>query len=499
MSARVRALVALLLALLVALPLLPAALDDDDVVATDDVVEVDVVDDTGPTTSTTTTTTSTEPPASSSSTSTSTSTTTSTTSTTTSIPDDGGSTGTTPKPPPTTKVSLSVAPAGELVEDREGTIVATATSTRTSTDTLTVTVDITGGAVSNAPSECTRTLTAARCQFNLGAGESRQLPITVAVNPGAASVAVTVSAIASLGVDPPSVSASFPTTSNGLPGRFAASGALDVAVLGNTLASCGDGTTNGATTCESVRAGTAPDSLDNDDWTMVEFRMDTRGSGSSSSAVLDGVATTDVRAAYLVWGASTTGATPASAGTIKFVAGTTPEADGDYSTVTASEVVEAPGAWQSVADVTDVVSAAGADTYWTADIASDLGAVDAWAGWALIVVYESSEPGSRSILIVDGLVDPTTGYNVAFSGGATAPTHLGLVAWDGDAGDGDEAFDSTIEIDGAPVNPAFVNALGIDVDSFTALPGPSLTSTAGSVRIEVPDDDVLVGVVVLVS
>jgi hypothetical protein len=60
--------------------------------------------------------------------------------------------------------------------------------------------------------------------------------------------------------------------------------------------------------------------------------------------------------------------------------------------VAADDTVAGPGAWRSVADVTDLVNTAGVGDYWVADIASDLGATDAWAGWALVIIHETDGP-----------------------------------------------------------------------------------------------------------
>ena len=442
MTPRSRGVVTVILALLVALPLLPTALDDDgapdavtddtdstdddaspddssdddgrgdddggpDDTADDDTADDDTADDDSPDddspdddsadddvvdddASDDDTTTTTDPSAPSSTPGTGTS--------------SGGPGGTPSRP-----ATLTVDPVGDLVGGRRGTLTVSITSANTAGGVVTLTVRLDDAGWAVVPDSCTRSAVTAVCTFALDAGERVPLLFELDVDAGADGVMVSADAVIAGGPDPAPVEITVPTVASagGLAAVFSRTGFLDITAVGNTLASCADGASVGPVTCENVRAGTAPASRTNDAWAMASVRADGRASGSSSSADLDLGAET-VSRAYLVWGASTTSTTPRDAASLRVATpittgASTPDADADYVDVAADEQFEVDGAWQSIADVTSLVAAAGSGTYWGADIAADLGGTDAWAGWSLVVVHTSAAPAD--VIVLAGLVD----------------------------------------------------------------------------------------------
>jgi hypothetical protein len=532
MTPRIRGAVSIALALLVALPLLPGALrdhtDDGTIVhngselppTTTDPPDGDSDVDSPDTSLTTSSITSSSTTSTSSTTGTSI-TSTSTTSTSTTTPTGPGN----PPPDHTTTppvpASLSVQVIGDLIPGRRSAVVASIAAAGSAPGTVILSVDIENASVVGAPAGCTTSLPAT-CTFVLGAWASESRTFEIVVHPGTSVVDVDASATVSRTADPTPVEASFATTIGGtLAARFHASGFLDVTMIGNTLASCATGATIGSTTCSSVRAGAAGAHRTNNSWAMTAVARDARGRGSSSAAELDTSASVATRA-FLVWGASTTSSTPAAAGVVRFgtpaTSGGTPAANSDYVEITADETVETPGSWQSVADVTSLVASGGDGTYWGADIASDLGSVDSWAGWSLIVVH--TDATSRDVALLDGLVDlRTTAVNTTLlAPGAPSVVDIGVVLWDGDAtvtgeqlrindsidlGDAlnpvGDTGNSTITEKGAARTdrlPPYLNTLGLDIDhiSLGSIPDPALVLSAQS-----SGDDLLLGAVVVAA
>jgi hypothetical protein len=422
-------------------------------------------------------------------------------------------------------LTLGARAIGPLIPERTGVVAARVSNSAASTRVAVVTVQVTAAAITagHDPS-CARSTLTVTCTVEISPGGTIDLPVTVSIDAGAAAVGVTVSALVS-GIDPAPVTVTLPTSPTGMAARLALTGQIDAVVIGNTLASCADGASVGATTCTAVRAGTAASALTNDDWTMSAVVGDLRGVGSSSSAALQGVEPDTVVSAVLMWAASTTSTTPPGASSIRLstpiaTGGATPSADSEYIVVTADDTVAGPGAWRSVADVTDLVNTAGAGDYWVADIASDLGATDAWAGWALVIIHETDGP-VRDVVMFDGLelLTPTA---VAL-GLPTTPEPVGanisIVAWDGDrsatgedfqlthAGGSvaitnivnpiDDVANSSISVAGTAVSsgaPSYINTLGVDVDRFElGTVDGALEVVAGS-----NDDDVLLGAVIAV-
>ena len=212
-------------------------------------------------------------------------------------------------------------------------------------------------------------------------------------------------------------------------------------LVSNTLMTCSGGG------CSGVRNGTDT-SQGNGDFTEVNVNTDSDATTfSSSSANLTLPVGATVKFAGLYWGADTTAGTggsaaptPASNNLMKF---RTPALAG-YTDVTASVVdtdSQRVSRYQGFADVTALVQAGGAGTYWGANVQAGTGA-DRYAGWSLVVVYTDSSKSIQQVGIYDGLTSlvaasrpsvtiPLDSFQTPATG--TVNAKVGLVAWEGDA------------------------------------------------------------------
>lgn len=170
-----------------------------------------------------------------------------------------------------------------------------------------------------------------------------------------------------------------------------------------------------------------------------------------------------------------------------------------YTAVTASQVdtaqIASGGGYTAFADVTQLVTAAGAGTYTVADLQTGTGG-NTDAGWTLVVAYSDPSEPLRNLAVFDGLkvvsstnfVDiPLSGFKTPSSG--TVRTTVGVVAAEGDAGvsgdylalndqrltdavhPADNTENSTIANRGVHVttkSPDYRNQLGYDASLFSA-------------------------------
>ncbi len=302
----------------------------------------------------------------------------------------------------------------------------------------------------------------------------------------------------------------------------------DSVLVSNTLMTCSGGG------CSGVRNGTDT-SQGNGDFTMTNVNADSDATTfSSSSANLTLPVGAVVKFAGLYWGADTTAGaggsaapTPASNGTMKF---RTPALAG-YQDVTASVVdtdSQRVSRYQGFADVTALVQAGGAGTYWGANVQAGTGE-DRYAGWALTVVYTDPSKSIQQVGVYDGLTSlvaasrpsvtiPLDSFQTPASG--TVNAKVGLVAWEGDADINTETatlngstltdavnatndqFNSTISRAGAHVttkSPNYVNQLGIDADEITANGFIPNSATSTTLALGTSQDTYLPGVVTLVN
>lgn len=211
--------------------------------------------------------------------------------------------------------------------------------------------------------------------------------------------------------------------------RYVTAGRVALTATGNTSVSCNLLVPG----CADARARIGG-SLLNNSWSLIKLDTDDDPTTSqSSSAPLSLPAGARVRHASLVWGGSI-GSSTAPDGPVSHVR----FGSSAYTTITAEDVtIDAAGAYQSVADVTDLVASGGADTYWVADVASTT-TTGSWGGWMLSVVYDHPDLPDQVVMLADGL---------RFTGGSVTSAEvtvssersirmrqvlLGL--WDGDPG-----------------------------------------------------------------
>jgi uncharacterized repeat protein (TIGR01451 family) len=305
----------------------------------------------------------------------------------------------------------------------------------------------------------------------------------------------------------------------------------DIAIAANSIESCLDV----SPACGNVRDGVGS-GLNNNDRTMTWIDVDGDPSTfDSSSSDLSLPAGASVLFAGLYYGGRLTagsgGSPPPNAAARNTVLFKAP-GDTSYRTLSASQIDDASTQYQSFVNVTGLVAAAGAGTYWTANVQLGTGLSDSSSGgWALVVAYGDPAAPSRNLAVFDGLV------NVSSSGSATIPlsgfqtplagpvsSRVGIVAYEGDlgtTGDGaqilgaagfsalsnavnpaNNVFNSTISNAGTLITsrtPSYRNNLGYDADLFqtTNVLGNGQTST--QVRLSTNGDAYQPGVVTLTT
>jgi uncharacterized repeat protein (TIGR01451 family) len=275
----------------------------------------------------------------------------------------------------------------------------------------------------------------------------------------------------------------------------------DFALIGNTIGyPCQGGPpapvlgTVGGTACSSQAAANTGDSSPD-----VFWRADEPGAGQAaaneaitpatarSTAVLAVPAGASVTHAYLYWGAKTN----------PLVAGTTvtldrPGASAFTQTINAinSYTVNVGGhlAYQSIGDVTAIVQANGNGAYRVSGISTEnfynLPDDDAFAGWAMIVLYELGADPLRNLAVFDGLDAVYNGVaQNANLTGLLVPVggqgKLGIVAYEGDDSLGGDQFlfNGVALTDGVGGTNNFFNGtrtwLGAAVSTAGDLPQPT--------------------------
>ena len=288
-----------------------------------------------------------------------------------------------------------------------------------------------------------------------------------------------------------------------------------ITIAANTIMRCPTDTVDPLMNsgCTGAQAGTS--SRNNNSFDMRWLDVDSDSSTfTSSSATLSVPTGSRVLFAGLYWtglnrkgeaisGANGFKAVPqdppsvASIGTVKLK---TPGAAG-YTSVTAAGAdvntasIAVGGGYGAFADVTSIVTTAGAGSYTVADVQTGTGG-NAYAGWSLVVAYSDPDEPLRNLSVFDGLqvvsgtqqIDiPLSGFKTPSSGPVN--TTVGVVAAEGDAGaTGDyltvnerlltdavhpanNTENSTIANRGSQVttkNPDWRNNLGYDASLFSA-------------------------------
>ncbi len=310
--------------------------------------------------------------------------------------------------------------------------------------------------------------------------------------------------------------------------RYAANAQGDIALVGNTLLSCA---TNDAV-CASVRNGTAtPASLNNNNahfMTYVDVDADA-ATFDSSSATLSLPAGARVLFAGLYWGGKSSrgtggSAAPAAREAVKLK----PPTAADYDAISATVVDTSGSFYQSFADVTALVDAAGSGAYTVADAALGTGRDDLQlGGWALVVAYGDGSAPTRNLVVFDGfrqvasrasVLIPLSGFRTPLTGDVHST--IGVVAQEGDfAAAGDTAslngnavanaanpannvFNSSISRGGvitADRDPAYTNTLGWDVDQFPSLNALANNQTSTTVELATTLDTYAPGVLTMAT
>lgn len=285
-----------------------------------------------------------------------------------------------------------------------------------------------------------------------------------------------------------------------------------VTEIGAPLLTC---TARGARdTCAPALAGTSG----SDDLTLVPLNA-AGGRTVSSSATLELPAGRQVAWAGLYWASNSVHTRSNPLPAVERISVRAPGTVG-YTPVTGRVTVLAehgsgrPSEFQAFADVTSLVSQHGAGEWSVADIADlrDGSLVDAYAGWALVVVY--ADPAGGQVAVHDTPLRArdasTPTLTVATEPGGSA--RIGVVAWEGDRGlRGDRLL-----LDGSPLTPkragssvgspdnafdgtatgyAAPNSLMVDAKGFARVPTTGSTAALRPTSAAPDHDDYVVGVV----
>ncbi len=310
--------------------------------------------------------------------------------------------------------------------------------------------------------------------------------------------------------------------------RFTANATGDIAITGNTMETASRVGNPGRTQQDVTNAQNGVGSfINNNDWSMAFVDVDTDPTTfNSSRATLTLPVGATVLFAGLYWGSVTT--TPAQAqNTIRFG---TPSSSG-YASLTGTVIgsatftgTPAGTLYQSFANVTSLVQAAGSGIYAVANVQATL-ATGSYAGWSLVVAYSAPGAPARNLTVFDGFAlqassDPA--LNIPITGFVAPPAgpvnaKVGVVAYEGDLGTtGDSMalngkqlsdaatpvnnfFNSGISNQGVPQtakNPNYVNQLGFDAKVINVPSGVVKNGdTSATVTLTTSGDGYFPGVV----
>ena len=318
--------------------------------------------------------------------------------------------------------------------------------------------------------------------------------------------------------------------------RFSTNTQGNIAIAANSIESCLDS----LAVCADVRnaVGGPVSGNNNNSRTLTWIDADADPStfdSSSSDLTLPAGATVLFAGLYYggKLGASSGGSpapSPSANNTVLFKA----PGDASYRTLTTATTPDTSSTqYQGFVNVTGIVQAAGAGTYWTANVQLGTGLSDATeGGWALVVAYGDPTAPSRNLSVFDGLQNvsssgsvtiPLSGFQTPLSGPVTST--VGLVAYEGDLGTtGDGAsiqggsgsftalsnavnpasnvFNSTISNAGAFVTsrtPSFQNNLGYDADLFSTTNVLGNNQRSTQVRLSTNGDAYQPGVVTIAT
>ena len=310
------------------------------------------------------------------------------------------------------------------------------------------------------------------------------------------------------------------------PPRFQTKARGDISYASNTLMTCPDGGS-----CAAARNG---NNANNNSYQMryvdVDDNPDTFNSSQANFTLPDGG---EVLFAGLYWGARSNSPQRDQ------VLFKTPELP-DYQQIQGQEVGSiAAGqgsaggiqAYESFADVTNLVRQAGTATYTVANVQAERGP-DQFAGWSLVVAYRDPAASPRELSVFDGFnyVDgnsPGKRVDIPIDGFTTPPAgdvqaKIGAISYEGDlglAGDslqfkGDKSaafttlsnaanpannfFNSSITDTGTrrtDKSPDYVNQLGYDADILSTTNVLDNRENGATVRLTTNNDTYFPGVV----
>jgi large repetitive protein len=275
--------------------------------------------------------------------------------------------------------------------------------------------------------------------------------------------------------------------------RFTINDTGDITIAANTLLTA---TATAGRTPQQVadaQNGTGQ-FLDNNDFQMGYVDTDNDPSTfDSSQATLTLPSDGTVLFAGLYWGANSSSAARTA---VKL---STPNSGG-YLDLTGTEIGNTSGLnpqpnppgnnYEAFADVTQQVSAGGSGSYMVANVQAQLGS-NLYAGWALVVVYQSPSQPPRNLTVFDGysvIKNGDSPVNIPINGFLTPPSgpvnaKIGVVAYEGDLGltgdslllngtklsdsqnPADNFFNSAISnlgVSATAKSPNYVNQLGFD-------------------------------------
>lgn len=281
-----------------------------------------------------------------------------------------------------------------------------------------------------------------------------------------------------------------------------------IAVAANSSMAC-DTTLAACTTALAAAPGSV--AVNNNDlpgkYIDVDSDVTTVSSSSATLTLPDGA---EVLYALLAWGGDST---QAGRDTVKVA---TPAGGGYTSVVATTTSVAGSDNFACWTEITDLVARGGTGTYTVAGVRGQVGVIDSYAGWQVVVAYRdpSSPPrnlsifaGHRSISPGAGVSIPISGFQAPASGDVNAS--VTVLGFEGDFGlTGDQLqlgtqqmvnasnpvnniFNGSVSDAGARVtarNPAWANTLGVDSDTFTSTNAIATSATSVNVAMSTTND-----------
>jgi uncharacterized repeat protein (TIGR01451 family)/fimbrial isopeptide formation D2 family protein len=198
--------------------------------------------------------------------------------------------------------------------------------------------------------------------------------------------------------------------------------------------------------------------VNNNDFTMTYVDVDADpNTWNSSSAALVMPTGSQVLFAGLYWGARTNSTFPTGKTSERALVKFQAPGDSGYTDLVGTVIGTTNSSYQSFSDVTSIVKAKGAGVYTTANVRAVSQASDFYAGWSLVVAYQSPDGTVRNLTVFDGYGDvrssdpaisiTVSGFKTPTSGPVNAT--IGFVTYEGDLGyTGD-----TVTLDGGLKKP----------------------------------------------